>query len=232
MSTTYVRFILRKSPSSDWAFSNPVLQPGEPGYATDTGILKIGDGIRPWTTLPSLQTAGALGPTGPTGIQGDDGPTGPTGATGPAGANGAAGATGYTGYTGPSGTNGGQGPTGPAGSAYTVSGPTSGIFTPLLSSSNTTTSATITLPTTGTYLVNGFVAFQGLITNTTSILYLSVGDNGAFTWPTPLFTSQRIDVPFSTFVSSANSFTISVEMLGISTINSTQLYSYQYHRLY
>ena len=37
-----------------WEMKNPVLAAGEPGWASDAGILKIGDGIHPWTELPAL----------------------------------------------------------------------------------------------------------------------------------------------------------------------------------
>ena len=37
-----------------WEELNPILAEGEPGWAIDTYILKIGDGIHPWTELPAL----------------------------------------------------------------------------------------------------------------------------------------------------------------------------------
>ena len=37
-----------------WEEKNPILAEGEPGWASDVGILKIGDGIHPWTELPAL----------------------------------------------------------------------------------------------------------------------------------------------------------------------------------
>ena len=37
-----------------WEETNPILSEGEPGWATDAYILKIGDGIHPWTELPAL----------------------------------------------------------------------------------------------------------------------------------------------------------------------------------
>lgn len=37
-----------------WEEQNPVLAAGEPGWASDVYILKIGDGVRPWTELPAL----------------------------------------------------------------------------------------------------------------------------------------------------------------------------------
>lgn len=37
-----------------WETQNPILAAGEPGWASDVGVLKIGDGIHPWTELPAL----------------------------------------------------------------------------------------------------------------------------------------------------------------------------------
>ena len=37
-----------------WEETNPILSEGEPGWATDAYILKIGDGVHPWTELPAL----------------------------------------------------------------------------------------------------------------------------------------------------------------------------------
>lgn len=37
-----------------WEEKNPILDAGEPGWASDAGILKIGDGIHSWTELPAL----------------------------------------------------------------------------------------------------------------------------------------------------------------------------------
>lgn len=44
-------FKLRRDTSSRWATENPVLRPGEPGFETNTGRLKIGDGTRAWSEL-------------------------------------------------------------------------------------------------------------------------------------------------------------------------------------
>lgn len=47
---------LRKGTSSAWASTNPVLASGEPGHDTTINIIKIGDGITPWSSLSSLST--------------------------------------------------------------------------------------------------------------------------------------------------------------------------------
>lgn len=42
---------LRKDTSANWGAVNPVLLRGEPGFETDTGKLKIGDGTTAWNAL-------------------------------------------------------------------------------------------------------------------------------------------------------------------------------------
>lgn len=41
----------RRGTAAEWAAANPTLAAGEPGYETDTGILKIGDGISNYKSL-------------------------------------------------------------------------------------------------------------------------------------------------------------------------------------
>jgi hypothetical protein len=43
---------LRQGFAADWTTENPTLASGEPGYEADTGQVKIGDGVTPWTGLP------------------------------------------------------------------------------------------------------------------------------------------------------------------------------------
>lgn len=50
-------FKLRRGNSSTWESKNPILAEGEPGYALDIGVLKIGDGITPWKALKSISGA-------------------------------------------------------------------------------------------------------------------------------------------------------------------------------
>jgi hypothetical protein len=44
-------FKLRRGSAVEWSTDNPVLAPGEPGFETDTGMLKIGDGFKLWSDL-------------------------------------------------------------------------------------------------------------------------------------------------------------------------------------
>jgi hypothetical protein len=41
----------RSDTAANWTAKNPVLAEGEPGFETDTGILKIGDGTTAWINL-------------------------------------------------------------------------------------------------------------------------------------------------------------------------------------
>lgn len=51
ISTT---FKLRRGQSSLWESKNPVLAEGEPGFALDTKVLKIGDGTTAWNDLNAI----------------------------------------------------------------------------------------------------------------------------------------------------------------------------------
>ncbi|HET9787100.1 MAG TPA: hypothetical protein VFP47_08205 [Pyrinomonadaceae bacterium] len=99
-------FKLRRGTAAAWLAADPVLQSGEPGVETDTGKLKIGNGILRWSQLGYLSGEGAPGPPGPAG------PTGPMGPEGPAGPAGEDGIDGAQGIQGPPGETGPQGPPG------------------------------------------------------------------------------------------------------------------------
>jgi hypothetical protein len=68
--TRNVRFELRRNTQSGWN-PNFILLAGEPGTETDTGQMKVGDGVTPWSLLPYVggggSGSGSTGPTGPTG---------------------------------------------------------------------------------------------------------------------------------------------------------------------
>jgi hypothetical protein len=48
-----VKIRLRQGLAAAWTAANPVLAQGEPGLATDTRSLRIGDGVSTWSALPS-----------------------------------------------------------------------------------------------------------------------------------------------------------------------------------
>lgn len=117
MTTSIVKFQLRRDTSTNWTSSNATLSPGEPGVELDTGRMKLGIGAGP-TGWNYLSYVGYTGHTGHTGYKGEIGPTGaPSTVVGP---------TGYKGETGPTGAPstvvGPTGPTGPTGLGFT--GPT------------------------------------------------------------------------------------------------------------
>lgn len=55
VKTTYQ---FKRGYSEAWERLNPILAEGEPGWAIDTKMLKIGDGITPWKDLPSIGDEG------------------------------------------------------------------------------------------------------------------------------------------------------------------------------
>jgi hypothetical protein len=50
--TSYGRIQWRRDSAADWVGLNPILLDGEVGYESDTGRLKIGNGVSTWTALP------------------------------------------------------------------------------------------------------------------------------------------------------------------------------------
>lgn len=69
MATYLGRIQLLAKPASEWAASDPVLLSGEIGaqdVGSSTPVLKIGDGVRPWSMLPNLLGGGGGGGGGVT----------------------------------------------------------------------------------------------------------------------------------------------------------------------
>jgi hypothetical protein len=63
MSTTeLITFKFRRGTSTQWTAANSILAQGEPGYETDTGLLKMGNGITSWNNLGYFNTS--LNPNG------------------------------------------------------------------------------------------------------------------------------------------------------------------------
>lgn len=58
------RIQLRRGTAAQWAAENPVLASGEAGVETDTGYMKIGNGVQPWSQRPYQ-----AGPPGPSAYQ-------------------------------------------------------------------------------------------------------------------------------------------------------------------
>lgn len=53
--TNYARIRLRRDTSSNWSGINPILGLGEPGFETDTNLMKIGDNFSSWNDLDYLK---------------------------------------------------------------------------------------------------------------------------------------------------------------------------------
>lgn len=51
---TLFRMFQRRGTSAQWQAANTVLEVGEIGFSYDNNVIKIGDGIRGWNSLPSL----------------------------------------------------------------------------------------------------------------------------------------------------------------------------------
>lgn len=49
--TTTARIQVRRATAASWTSTNPTLSAGEPGYETDTGKFKFGDGATAWASL-------------------------------------------------------------------------------------------------------------------------------------------------------------------------------------
>lgn len=75
--TVAKRIQLRHDTASNWSSvgNSLVLLPGEFAYETDTGRMKVGDGIRNWNSLPyfppSIQVDSVFDGGGPTTSYGD-----------------------------------------------------------------------------------------------------------------------------------------------------------------
>lgn len=52
-------FQLKRGKAAAWANANPVLRLAEPGFESDTGRLKIGDGITSWNNLKYVGELGS-----------------------------------------------------------------------------------------------------------------------------------------------------------------------------
>jgi hypothetical protein len=56
------RLVKRKDLQANWDAADPILWEGEVGWATDTGVFKVGDGEKTWSALPGLsESAGGGG---------------------------------------------------------------------------------------------------------------------------------------------------------------------------
>lgn len=56
---------VRRGTAAAWTTANPVLSAGEPGFETDTGKFKFGDGATAWASLPYFSTTVPTAPPNP-----------------------------------------------------------------------------------------------------------------------------------------------------------------------
>lgn len=60
MATGHLQF--RRNPAATWTTLNPILKSGEPGWETDTGKGKVGDGVTRWNAITTYAMGGGGGP--------------------------------------------------------------------------------------------------------------------------------------------------------------------------
>lgn len=56
-STAGINVILRRGTAAAWTAANPILANGEPGYETDTGRMKLGNGVSRWSAISYFSAA-------------------------------------------------------------------------------------------------------------------------------------------------------------------------------
>ena len=66
MANAIDRLQIRRDNAAQWVSINPILKDGEIALERDTGRLKVGNGVTPWTSLPYV-SPGEQGPMGPQG---------------------------------------------------------------------------------------------------------------------------------------------------------------------
>lgn len=60
-----ITYQLKRGTAARWLEVNPILKQGEPGFAYDVNILKIGNGIDKWSDLPVINSESyAISPDG------------------------------------------------------------------------------------------------------------------------------------------------------------------------
>ena len=60
----FTQLKLRRDAAANWTAADPILGSGEPGYETDTGAMKIGDGVTSWNTLAYFSADATADPVG------------------------------------------------------------------------------------------------------------------------------------------------------------------------
>lgn len=68
MSTDYAKILLRRGDEAEFLSANTILASGEPSFATDTKIIKVGDSVTSWENLPNTVISNIDGITNASGI--------------------------------------------------------------------------------------------------------------------------------------------------------------------
>jgi hypothetical protein len=68
MSTDYAKIQLRRATEAQFIAANTMLASGEPSFATDTKIIKVGDSVTAWQNLPNTVISNVSGITNASGV--------------------------------------------------------------------------------------------------------------------------------------------------------------------
>lgn len=68
MSTDYAKILLRRGDEAEFLSANTILASGEPSFATDTKIIKVGDSVTSWADLPNTVISNVSGITNASGV--------------------------------------------------------------------------------------------------------------------------------------------------------------------
>lgn len=60
MGAKYPKIQLRRDTEAEFISANTVLASGEPAWATDSKVLKVGDGVTTWVSLSGVGGAGGV----------------------------------------------------------------------------------------------------------------------------------------------------------------------------
>jgi hypothetical protein len=68
MSTDYSKIQLRRATEAQFIAANTMLASGEPSFATDTKVIKVGDSVTAWRNLPNTVISNVSGITNASGV--------------------------------------------------------------------------------------------------------------------------------------------------------------------
>jgi hypothetical protein len=68
MSTDYAKILLRRATEAEFMAADTMLASGEPSFATDTKVIKVGDSVTAWQYLPNTVISNVSGITNASGV--------------------------------------------------------------------------------------------------------------------------------------------------------------------